>query len=40
VSRGGEFIGTMPCSPEVTTQDFDVRWLHWLADLFGNTRAG
>jgi hypothetical protein len=38
VSRGGEFIGTMPCSPEVTTKDFDVRGLHWLAELLGNTR--
>ena len=35
VSRGGEFIGTMPCSPEVTTKDFDVRGLHWLAELLG-----
>jgi hypothetical protein len=40
VSRGGEFIGTMPCSPEVTTKDFDVRGVHWLAELLGNTRAG
>ena len=39
VSRAGEFIGTMPCSPEVTTKDFDVRGLHWLAELLG-TRAG
>jgi hypothetical protein len=38
VSRGGEFIGTMPCSPEVTTKDFDLRGLHWLAELLGNTR--
>jgi len=38
VSRGGEFIGTMPCPPEVTTKDFDVRSFHWLAELLGNTR--
>jgi hypothetical protein len=38
VSRGGEFIGTMPCSPEVTTKDFDVRGVHWLAELLGNTK--
>jgi hypothetical protein len=40
VSRGGEFIGTMPCSPEVTTKDFDVRGLSWLAELLGSPRAG
>jgi hypothetical protein len=33
VSRGREFIGTMNCSLEVTTKDFDVRCLHWLSDL-------
>jgi len=38
VSRGGEFIGTMPCPPEVTTKDFDVRGMHWLAELLGNSR--
>jgi hypothetical protein len=36
VSRGGEFIGTMSCSPEVTTRDFDVRCLRWLSELLGN----
>ena len=40
VSRSGEFIGTMPCPPEVTTKDFDVRGLHWLGELLGNNRAG
>jgi hypothetical protein len=39
VSRAGEFIGTMPCSPEVTTKDFDLRGIHWLAELLGNRRA-
>jgi hypothetical protein len=33
VSRRGEFIGTMPCSTEVTTKDFELRGLHWLSDL-------
>ena len=33
VSRHGEFIGTMPCSTEVTTKDFDVRGSRWLAEL-------
>jgi len=36
VSRRGEFIGMMACSPEVTTKDFDVRGLGWLEDLLGN----
>jgi hypothetical protein len=35
VSRGGEFIGTMPCSPEVTTKEFEVRGLCWLGELLG-----
>ena len=33
VSRGGEFIGMMACSPEVSTKDFDLRGLGWLSDL-------
>jgi len=40
VSRGGEFIGTMPCSPEVTTGDFDVRCLRWLSELLGTHPSG
>jgi len=39
VSRGGEFIGMMPCSPEVTTQDFDRRGFRWLSELLGDRRA-
>ena len=35
VSRSGEFIGTMACSPEVTTKDFDARGLRWLGELLG-----
>jgi hypothetical protein len=35
VSRRGEFIGTMPCEPEVTTEEFDVRCLGWLRELLG-----
>ena len=35
VSRRGEFIGTMPCSPEVTTKDFEVCSLRWLGELLG-----
>jgi hypothetical protein len=36
VSRGGEFIGTMSCSTEVSTKDFDVRCLRWLSELLEN----
>ncbi len=39
VHRSGEFIGTMPCSPEVTTKDFDVRSLRWLGELLGSLRG-
>ena len=35
VRRHGEFIGTMPCSPQVTTKEFDVRCTRWLRDLLG-----
>jgi hypothetical protein len=35
VYRRGEFIGTMLCSGEVTTKDFDVRSLRWLGELLG-----
>jgi hypothetical protein len=35
VSRRGEFIGTMSCSEEITTRDFDVRCSGWLGDLLG-----
>jgi hypothetical protein len=34
VSRRGEFIGTMSCSPEITTREFDLRCHEWLVDLF------
>jgi hypothetical protein len=36
VWRQREFIGTMPCSPEIPTKDFDVRGIHWLAELLGS----
>jgi hypothetical protein len=39
VSRSGEFIGTMPCSHEVTTKDFDVRGLRWLGELLGDSTS-
>jgi hypothetical protein len=38
VSHRGEFIGTMNSSEEITTRDFDVRCVQWLADLLGPTR--
>jgi len=37
VYRRGEFIGTMVCSGEVTTRDFDVRGLRWLGDLLNGS---
>ena len=37
VFRRGEFIGTMPCAPDVTTRDFDVRGLRWLGELLGDS---
>ena len=33
VSRRGEFIGVMPAVPHETTKEFDVRSLHWVAEL-------
>jgi hypothetical protein len=33
VSRRGEFIGTMPAIPNETTKEFDLRSLHWVAEL-------
>jgi hypothetical protein len=33
VRRHGEFIGTMPCSSQVTTRDFDLRCHRWLGEL-------
>jgi hypothetical protein len=39
VSRSGEFIGVMPCPPEVTTKDFDVQSLRWLGELLGGSAA-
>jgi hypothetical protein len=33
VSWHGEFIGTMPKAPEETTKEFELRSIHWLADL-------
>lgn len=33
VSRRGEFIGTLRCPGEITTNEFDVRCQHWLTQL-------
>jgi hypothetical protein len=33
VSWRGEFIGTMPSSPKETTKEFELRCIHWLAEL-------
>ena len=36
VSRGREFIGTMRCDPEISTNEFDTRSLRWLGELLGH----
>lgn len=36
VRHHGEFIGTMPCSSQVTTKDFDLRCERWLGDLLNH----
>ena len=33
VFRQGEFIGTMFCSPDVTTNEFELRAIHWAQEL-------
>jgi hypothetical protein len=35
VARGGEFIGTMPCSVNISTGEFEVRCIRWLSELLG-----
>ena len=35
VSRGGEFIGTLPCRSEEITKESEVRCTGWLRDLYG-----
>jgi hypothetical protein len=35
----GEFIGTMQCSSEVTTRDFDVRCIRWLRELLDTSSS-
>ena len=36
VSRGREFIGTLPIRQEETTKEFEVRCASWLRDLLGS----
>jgi hypothetical protein len=36
VSRSGEFIGTLRCSGEITTAEFDIGCRQWLADLLAS----
>ena len=35
VRHHGEFIGTMPCSPQISTREFDLRCERWLGELLG-----
>ena len=39
VSRGREFIGTLPMRPEETTKEFEVRCATWLEDLLGPSKG-
>lgn len=38
ISCGLEFVGTMTCAAEVTTQEFDLHCQGWLAELLGPGR--
>jgi hypothetical protein len=38
-SRGGEFIGTMNCPGDISTNEFDVRCQTWLCQLLGAAKA-
>jgi hypothetical protein len=35
-SRRGEFIGTLTSPNEISTKDFDLRCMQWLAELLGS----
>jgi hypothetical protein len=35
MSRGNEFIGTLPLQPEETTKEFEIRCIAWLHGLLG-----
>jgi hypothetical protein len=37
VSRGREFIGTLPVVNEETTKEFEVRCARWIEELLGPT---
>jgi hypothetical protein len=39
LSRGGEFIGTMPSRSDETTEEFEIRCLAWLRDLYESGQA-
>jgi hypothetical protein len=36
VSRGREFIGTLPVVEEETTKEFEVRCSRWIEELLGS----
>jgi hypothetical protein len=36
VSRRGEFIGTLTSPQEISTREFDLRCMQWLAELLGS----
>jgi hypothetical protein len=37
VSRGREFIGTLPVVDEETTKEFEVRCARWIEELLGRS---
>lgn len=39
VKRGVEFIGTLPCRSDETPEEFEVRCIAWLRDLYGVPRT-
>jgi hypothetical protein len=39
VSRGREFIGTLPLVEKETTKEFEVRCSRWIEDLLGRVRG-
>ena len=39
ISRGKEFIGTLPMRPEETTKEFEARCATWLGELLGPSEA-
>jgi hypothetical protein len=39
ISRGREFIGTLPVVEEETTKEFELRCARWIEELLGGRRS-